>query len=239
MKEYSRPEFMILLDLQPPCTVSDVKQAFRARVRQAHPDHGADQATFIALHEAYEEGLEYAQATASRMDWLADHVEKYIRRIAATERIEQAGGSVDLREVPWITRSCGKDYSQMADKLVGLHLSIPEVADETLELLVDECDALAHVEYLNLADSNITDVGMDRLKVLVNLRHLDIRNTPVTARGLRVLQELESLRTLWTEGVPLGWLARRKLAKTFPMLDVRTNGESSRRLLAQSRISMQ
>ena len=40
------------------CTLEEVKQAYRTRVRNAHPDLGGDEASFIAVSEAYKRILE-------------------------------------------------------------------------------------------------------------------------------------------------------------------------------------
>lgn len=41
------------LDLQPPCTPEDIKQAFRKKARAVHPDKGGEQEDFIRLQAAY------------------------------------------------------------------------------------------------------------------------------------------------------------------------------------------
>jgi hypothetical protein len=51
------PACLAVLGLTFPCTVTQVRDAYRDRVRQAHPDHGGSHEGFIALREAYEEAL--------------------------------------------------------------------------------------------------------------------------------------------------------------------------------------
>lgn len=46
-----------LLGLSWPCTVQEIKQAFRSKVKTVHPDHGGNSADFQALHRAYKEAL--------------------------------------------------------------------------------------------------------------------------------------------------------------------------------------
>jgi hypothetical protein len=49
------------------CTLEEVKQAYRAKVRQAHPDLGGDEPAFIEVCEAYRQVLEeMARRPASR-----------------------------------------------------------------------------------------------------------------------------------------------------------------------------
>ena len=57
----ARPDFLVALGLIPPCTVEDVKQAFLAKVKTAHPDVGGDAAEFRKLQEAYERATEWAK----------------------------------------------------------------------------------------------------------------------------------------------------------------------------------
>lgn len=45
------------LGLAPPCTVADVRRAFRERAKTAHPDAGGSDAAFIALRRSYEQAL--------------------------------------------------------------------------------------------------------------------------------------------------------------------------------------
>lgn len=46
-----------VLGLTPPFTREQVKAAFRARSKVAHPDHGGTNEAFVALREAYEQAL--------------------------------------------------------------------------------------------------------------------------------------------------------------------------------------
>lgn len=51
------PASLKLLGLSLPCTLAEVKAAYRKRVKQTHPDHGGGQGEFLALQAAYEEAL--------------------------------------------------------------------------------------------------------------------------------------------------------------------------------------
>jgi curved DNA-binding protein CbpA len=46
-----------LLKLSWPCTVAEVKEAYRSLVKLAHPDGGGTHDEFLALQEAYEQAL--------------------------------------------------------------------------------------------------------------------------------------------------------------------------------------
>ena len=51
------PACLMLLGLSIPCTIAEVKAAYRKRVKQFHPDHGGSHEEFLGLQAAYEEAL--------------------------------------------------------------------------------------------------------------------------------------------------------------------------------------
>ena len=51
------PKCLEVLDLSWPCTVTDVKEAYRRLVKCAHPDGGGSHDEFLALQKAYEQAL--------------------------------------------------------------------------------------------------------------------------------------------------------------------------------------
>jgi hypothetical protein len=58
----SLPPCLSLLGLSWPCTVQEIKQAFRRKVKTVHPDHGGNSADFQVLHRAYKEALTLVSA---------------------------------------------------------------------------------------------------------------------------------------------------------------------------------
>jgi hypothetical protein len=58
----SLPPCLNLLDLSWPCTVQEIKQAFRRKVKTVHPDNGGNSADFQVLHRAYKEALTLVSA---------------------------------------------------------------------------------------------------------------------------------------------------------------------------------
>jgi curved DNA-binding protein CbpA len=46
-----------VLELSWPCTVAEIKEAYRRLVKQAHPDGGGTHDVFLALQEADEQAL--------------------------------------------------------------------------------------------------------------------------------------------------------------------------------------
>jgi len=55
------PACLLHLGLHLPCTVSEVKRAFRRLAKARHPDTGGASARFIALQDAYHQALAYVQ----------------------------------------------------------------------------------------------------------------------------------------------------------------------------------
>jgi hypothetical protein len=51
------PRCIVALGLRFPCTVQDLKQAYRQKVKQFHPDHGGDQQHFLWLQSQFEQAL--------------------------------------------------------------------------------------------------------------------------------------------------------------------------------------
>src|SRR5262245_29802834 len=83
----SRPEFLVTLGLIPPCMVEDVKQAYLAKVKTAHPDVGGDAGEFRKLQEAFEKATDWARFRASRIAWLSTWVEKYVEQDGVVSEI--------------------------------------------------------------------------------------------------------------------------------------------------------
>lgn len=51
------PDCLIVLGLETPATVDDVRRAYRQLAKEHHPDTGGDEATFVRIHTAYEEAV--------------------------------------------------------------------------------------------------------------------------------------------------------------------------------------
>jgi hypothetical protein len=53
------PRSIAALGLRMPCTELDLMRAYRAQVKNLHPDHGGDKRRFLMLQQNFEEALEY------------------------------------------------------------------------------------------------------------------------------------------------------------------------------------
>ena len=215
-----RPEFLTTLGLIPPCTVEDVRQAYLAKVKTAHPDVGGDPAEFRKLHEAYERATQWAKFRASRIDWLSNWVEKYVEQDALVAEIQHRGGKVHTEGVDWLRRSFGDDFSVVAEKVSGIDFAGPTVDDTTLSWLGSHRAALTALKSLNLSRSAITDAGLQHVAAFPNLQKLDLSDTPITSAGLYVLQRLPALAWLGLHNTRVGWFARKKLKWKYPKLQM-------------------
>ncbi len=59
LKDGTTPTCLLALQLTWPCTRKDIQRAFRHLVKEAHPDHGGEAASFRGLRKAYEEAISW------------------------------------------------------------------------------------------------------------------------------------------------------------------------------------
>jgi hypothetical protein len=178
-REPTVPDFLTRLGLAPPYSVEDVKEAYRAKVKTAHPDVGGSAAEFTQIQEAYEQALEYVRFRSNRMTWLSSHVEHYAMQQDFISQIEKQGGAVDVESVDWLKKSFGGDFAQLVSKVVGLRLSNPQFGDDTIAHLLSERPMFDNLHWLDLSNSHTTDRGAALLVTFHRLRRLDLRGTTV------------------------------------------------------------
>ncbi|NDC54193.1 MAG: J domain-containing protein [Planctomycetia bacterium] len=192
----NHPGCLAVLGLLPPVTAEDVKQAYLAKARTAHPDHGGDPAAFLRLQKAFEEATDYVRFKAGKLEWLASKIEAYAQQQeVVTETIER-GGEVQMEEADWLESSFGEDFGRVADKLVAVRLHGPPADDVFAVLLGFRAAALKDLAVLDLAGGAVTDEGLAQLKDLKSLRSLDLRGTAVgklAAEAPRWFEHLEFL----------------------------------------------
>lgn len=211
-----RPEFLVILGVLLPCNEEDVKQAYLAKVRSAHPDRGGDPAEFRRIQEAFEKASEYARFSASRTRWLAASVERYAAQELFREELERRGGRVEVEQVDWLKQEIGEDFAQVMERLVGLEFHGPEHDDRLIDYLAREAPLLGNLRSLNLAGTKVTDTGVERLYVFKGLRELDLSDTPVHGAGLTVLQQLPALEQLHLRGANLSLRSKMWLKWNYP-----------------------
>ncbi len=145
-------------------TEEDVKQAYLAKARTAHPDQGGSVEKFKELQEAFEQATEYARFKAGRMQWLSRWVEQYAEQEQLIEEIKTLGGTVDVKSSDPLTRSIGPDFAVVLDKVEGIRLSGAKIDDHTVLRLVELRRMLAGLRKLALVDTSITDAGLLQLR---------------------------------------------------------------------------
>lgn len=197
------PDCLVVLGLLPPVTAEDVKQAYLARAKTAHPDRGGDPEQFVRLQRAYDEAQEYVRFKAGKLEWLASRIDAYSQQQDVVSATIERGGEVEMEEVEWLRRSFGDDFGHVADKLVSVRLHGPAADDVFAILLGFRADSLQDLSVLDLSGGSLTDEGLLQFKELKNLRSLDLRGTRVgklVAETPRWFERLEFL------GVPPGSL---------------------------------
>ncbi len=192
----NRPEFLVTLGLMPPCTPEDVKQAFFARARTAHPDHGGDAADFRRLQEAYDKAIEYTAFLASRTRWLSSSIDRYLQQQHLLGELAAYAAEVEVAPIEWLRREIGDDFAQLHEVVVGVRLQGPSVTNATLDILVAARDVLTGLRKLELIDTQIDDGGLDGVSAFANLERLILDGTPVSGSGLAVLDRLPQLAYL-------------------------------------------
>lgn len=206
----TRPEFMATLGLLPPYSLEDVRQAYKLKVRQTHPDAGGSADEFKNLQDAYEHAVEYVEFRGSRRGWLAAHVERYAREQELIAEVEELGGTVEIETEHWRTQSFG-DFAQIAEHVVGLRLNGPQFTSERVLGLVNRAPVQNSLRLLDLAASGIDDSTLGHLQSCGGLVRLDLRDTSVTIRGLYKLAALKHLEQVHIGGTRVRWWQRWRL----------------------------
>lgn len=214
------PEFLTRLGVAPPVTVEDVKQAFRARVKTAHPDVGGDAAEFMALQEAFDRATEYAAFFESRRRWLSNSVERYIAQEQVIAEVQRLGGSTKLESIDWMRDEIGDDFSQLLDRVCEIRLTGSGVGQQQVEFLVEHHEHLGTVLSLDLSAARIGDDAVTGLLRLSNLQRLNLTGTAVTNAVFDLAESLTSLRWLGVTGTRVTWFGAKKANRRFPDLTI-------------------
>ena len=181
--DHGRPAYLAKLGLLLPCSVEDVKEAYIEKAKTAHPDAGGSTEQFIALQEAYERSLEFAEFHAGRTKWLARAVENYVEQEALIAWLKSVGGSAQLESRAWLRDEIGDDFAQIMDKLVGIRLNGSTVNDATIGALVEHKHLLTAVHSLDLSHSSVSDASLAALEALPALRPWIFRIPPRPMRA--------------------------------------------------------
>jgi len=211
--QWDRPEFMATLGILPPYTCQDVKQAYLAKVKAAHPDVGGDFNAFVRLQRAFERATEYVRVRGMPSSWLGSCVEKYVVQQAIIDRIGKLGGHVDVECLSWLNKDLGPDFVQITEDMVGIHLHGPHVDDEVFKFFAINLRPLRTLRVLDLARTRIGDTGLRYLSFLPSIKSANLRGTRITYEGLVGLPWLSRLERLDLSGTAISRWRRFKLQR--------------------------
>lgn len=210
-----RPDFMVALSLLPPYSLEDIHKAYRARAREVHPDRGGATADFLKLQDFYERAQSYVKFQEGRQQWLATRVEPYIQQQEVVAEVERRGGHVEIESLDWMKRPFG-DFSILAERLRRITLRDVPDGDAFLRYLAENSRQLPYLFDLDVAGSTINDADIQSLLALRGLARINLARTQVTEVGFRELAALPELRWLNVGGTSLTWWRRWQLRRQIP-----------------------
>ncbi|MGH8881389.1 MAG: J domain-containing protein, partial [Stackebrandtia sp.] len=114
----TEPDYYKILGITPAAELPEIRQAYRRRVRDAHPDAGGDPEEFHALQQAYENltdpqlRLEHDAAQGNRRPyWRGDRtpgrhsksrkVKAWRIKTTVDDIVTTKGGTTDVMARPW------------------------------------------------------------------------------------------------------------------------------------------
>jgi hypothetical protein len=213
----SRPDFLVILGLMPPCSAEDAHRAYKARAAVMHPDRGGSVEQFVQLQDAYAQAQEYARFQEGHRKWLATQVEPYIEQQAIVSEIERWGGRVEIESLAWMQSSFG-DFAVLAERLRVIVLHDCPEADELLRYLAAHSSRIRHLQDIDLAGSLVSDDGLESLCQLEGLERINLEGTLVTEKGIVALAALPELNWINLGDTPLRWWTRWQLGRKHPRL---------------------
>ena len=205
--DVDRPSYLTVLGLLPPYELEDIKAAYRAKAKVAHPDHGGDPAEFMRLKEAYDQAMEYAKHRGSRRAWIAAQVEHYVRQEEVIAEVLRRGGRVEIERLDWIEKSWGEGFSYLADRLRHIYVRNMQDGDRFLKFLSDQ--KLTYLAGLDVSGSRVSNDSLSLLADFEVMRWLDLSGTQIDRRTLQtIVDKLSSLVWVNVRNTRLGWLGR-------------------------------
>jgi hypothetical protein len=206
-----RPDFMVVLGVAPPYAEEDVKQAYFARAKELHPDHGGNAHDFDALHKAFQQAQQYLEFRANSRGWIAKQMDSYLLSRQVIDLLEKLGAKVETSMIDWLERSFG-DFAELTDSISGIRLENSNHAKQMIDVMVANLSALERLIRLELPGCQVSDESAFRLVEFQQLHHLDLSGTQITKASLELVEALPALESFDVSDTNVGWWARKKLA---------------------------
>lgn len=206
-----RPDFMVVLGVAPPYAEEDVKQAYFAKAKELHPDHGGNAHDFAALHEAFQQAQQYLEFRADSHGWIARQMDGYLHSRQVADQLEKLGSHVETQMIDWLQRSFG-DFAELTDAITAVRLEKSDKAELMIDLMVANHAALDRLIRLELPGCQVTDEAAFRLVQFQQLHHLDLSGTQITKAAVELVDALPALESFDVSDTNVGWWARKKLA---------------------------
>jgi len=129
--------------------------------------------------------------------WLAYQVQQVREQLQAARAIEELGGQVDFEPASGVERTVvawiGKSLGEdLSGDVTGVSLANTQVTDAGLE----HVERFPRLQTLVLCGTQVTDAGLEHLRGLTQLDWLDLHSTLLTDAGLEQLRGLTHLRYL-------------------------------------------
>ena len=206
-----RPDFMVVLGVAPPYVEDDVKQAYFAKAKELHPDHGGNAHDFDALHKAFQQAQQYLEFRRDSRGWIAKQMDGYLHSRQVIEQLEKFGAKVETTMIDWLQRSFG-DFAELTDSITAIRLENSQHAEQMIDIMIANHGAFELLTRLELPGCRLSDEQALKLAMFQQLRHLDLSNTQISKVALKLVDELTTLKTFDVTGTKVGWWMRRKLA---------------------------
>lgn len=206
-----RPDFMVVLGVAPPYAAEDVKQAYFAKAKELHPDHGGNAHDFDVLQKAFEQAQVYLEFRSNSRGWIAKHMDGYLHSRQLMDQLEKLGAKVETQMIDWLQRSFG-DFAELTDSITAIRLENSKHAEIMIDIMFANGSALELLTRLELPGCELADESALKLPAFQQLRHLDLSKTQITSAALELVDQLPALKSFDVTGSNVGWWARKKLA---------------------------
>jgi hypothetical protein len=212
IKTKDRPEFMLVLGLLPPYSEQDVRQAYRKRAQQSHPDHGGDPKTFRRIHEAYERAQNYVAVRNVRSKWIAGKMDRYLLLQDVERRLGDLGASITTWYEDWQTKHLG-EFAELMSEIDSVTVAAGSNGNTVIELMLNEQPMFQKLRRIVLADCGVNTQHAMQLATFKRLRFVNLNNNPVPRQIADLVWMLPNLKDFEVEGVALGWWTSRKIKR--------------------------